>query len=70
MYEGYKLCLPIVFESLEIGGIINLDEYYSLKYPGAKIATDEFLSVNSAAFLIKSNTRKGEFPRYQIQKKE
>ena len=28
LYEGYKLCLPIVFESLEIGGIINLDEYY------------------------------------------
>ena len=70
LYEGYKLCLPIVFESLEIGGIINLDEYYSLKYPGAKIATDEFLSENTAAFLIKSNTRIGEFPRYQIQKIE
>ena len=69
LYEGYKLCLPIVFESLEIGGIINLDEYYSLKYPGAKIATDEFLIKNRSAFLIKSKTRLGEFPRYQIKKK-
>lgn len=69
LYEGYKLCLPIVFESLEIGGIINLDEYYSLKYPGAKIATDEFLIENSSASLIKGNTRIGEFPRYQITKR-
>ena len=69
LYEGYKLCLPIVFESLEIGGIINLDEYYSLKYPGAKIATDEFLIKNSSASLIKVKTRIGEFPRYQIMKR-
>jgi hypothetical protein len=25
------------------GGIFYLDEYYSLKFPGAKIAVDEFL---------------------------
>ena len=69
LYEGYKLCLPIVFKALEVGGIINLDEYYSLKYPGAKIATDEFLIQNSSALLMKVNTRIGEFPRYQIKKK-
>ena len=68
LYEGYKLCLPIIFKSLEIGGLINLDEYYSLKYPGAKIATDEFLEKNSRAKLIKQETRLGEFPRFQIKK--
>ena len=68
LYEGYKLCLPIIFESLEIGGIINLDEYYSLKYPGAKIASDEFLKTNSNALLIKARNRNGEFPRFQIKK--
>ncbi len=68
LYEGYKLCLPIIFKSLEIGGLINLDEYYSLKYPGAKIATDEFLKQNNSALLIKEETRIGEFPRFQIKK--
>lgn len=68
LYEGYKLCLPIIFKSLELGGIINLDEYYSLKYPGAKIATDEFLTKNSNTLLLKAETRPGEFPRFQIKK--
>ena len=68
LYEGYKLCLPIVFNNLEKGGFLNLDEYYSLKYPGAKIATDEFLQNNKKALLRKNNTRHGEFERYYITK--
>ena len=69
LYEGYKKCLPIIFKSLEVGGFVNLDEYYSLKYPGAKIATDEFLLKNKNAVLSSSATRKGEFPRYHLTKK-
>ena len=68
LYEGYKICLPFIFDNLVDKGFINLDEYYSLKYPGAKIATDEFLSTNKDAILKKNNTRIGEFKRYYITK--
>tara|TARA_B100000963_G_scaffold348123_1_gene355246 strand:- start:1612 stop:2427 length:816 start_codon:yes stop_codon:yes gene_type:complete len=66
LYEGYKICLPFVFNNLVDGGFIHLDEYYSLKYPGAKIATDEFLCRNKNAILKKNSTRQGEFDRYSI----
>ena len=42
LYEGHKIALPFVWERLENGGYIYLDEYYSLKFPGSRIATDEF----------------------------
>ena len=66
LYKGYKICLPIIFKNLAPNGYINLDEYYSLKYPGAKIATDEFLLEYKDANLIKNETPKNEFSRYYI----
>jgi len=42
LYEGYKIILPYVYDSLIEGGFIHLDEYYSLKFPGARIACNEF----------------------------
>lgn len=42
LYEGHKIALPFIWERLENEGYIYLDEYYSLKFPGARIATDEF----------------------------
>ncbi len=68
LYAGYKICLPPIFKYLEMGGYVHLDEYYSLKYPGPKIATDEFLATTKHAKLIKNNTRNGEFERYCIIK--
>jgi len=43
-YMSYKVALPFVWERMSKGGYIWLDEYYSLKFPGARIATDEFFS--------------------------
>jgi len=43
-YSSYKVALPFVWERMSKGGYVWLDEYYSLKSPGAKIATDEFCS--------------------------
>ena len=60
--------LPIIFENLEPNGYINLDEYYSLKYPGAKIATDQFLIKYQDAKLVKNQTPSNEFIRYYITK--
>lgn len=42
LYSSYKISLPYVWERLVTGGYLYLDEYYSLKFPGAKIASDEF----------------------------
>jgi len=69
LYQGYDLCLPFIFDNLEPNGYIHLDEYFSLKYPGAKIATDKFLKNNSNASLQKNVTREGEFERFFIRKK-
>ncbi len=44
LYSGYKTSLPFIWERLSKGGYVYLDEYYSLKFPGARIATDEFFS--------------------------
>lgn len=68
LYEGYELCLPFIFNNLEKGGYIHLDEYYSLKYPGPKIATDKFLKNCPNASLQKNLTRDGEFDRFFIRK--
>lgn len=42
LYDSYKVALPFIWQRLSLGGYIYLDEYYSLKFPGARIATDEF----------------------------
>lgn len=68
LYEGYKISLPLLFKNLVNGGFIHLDEYYSLKYPGPKIAVDEFLSKNPNAVLKQNKTRPNEFKRYYLTK--
>jgi hypothetical protein len=42
LYMSYKVTLPFVWPRMTLGGYIWLDEYYSLKFPGARIACDEF----------------------------
>lgn len=44
LYNSYKIALPFIWERLESNGMVFLDEYYSLKFPGARIACDEFFS--------------------------
>lgn len=44
LYMSYKVSLPFIWRYLEKDGYIWLDEYYSLKFPGARIATDEFFA--------------------------
>ena len=67
LYEGYKICLPIVYENLSKFGFIHLDEYFSFKYPGAKIACDEFFNERNIKPL-KNQTRKNEFERWYLTK--
>ena len=46
-------------------GIIYLDEYYSLKFPGAKIATDKFC--REKIFPNKIKNLKEDFERWYIK---
>ena len=49
LYESYRVSLPYVWERLVPGGFVFLDEYYSLKFPGARVATDRFFADLDAA---------------------
>jgi len=69
LYDPYKICLETQFSNVLKGGIIVLDEYYSLKYPGARIAVDEFLSsLDTNTFELKMHLT-GDFERWLIVKK-
>ena len=69
LYQSYKDALPWVWERLSDNGYIHLDEYYSLKYPGARIAVDEFVKENSLEDCLKMHPRiPGEFERWYLLK--
>jgi hypothetical protein len=44
LYSGYKQTLSITWENVQRGGMVFLDEYFSFKFPGARIAVNEFLN--------------------------
>jgi len=44
LYKSHQICLPFVWERLVPGGYVFLDEYYSLKFPGARIAINKFFA--------------------------
>ena len=43
LYLGYSKSLDFVFDKLTEKGVIYLDEYYSLKFPGPRLAVNEFI---------------------------
>lgn len=47
LYLGYKSALELFRQRLVLGGFVYLDEYFSLKFPGARSAVDEFLQSTS-----------------------
>jgi len=44
LYQSYLDCLDYVYDRMVVGGVIIFDEYYSKKYPLARVAVDEFFS--------------------------
>jgi predicted O-methyltransferase YrrM len=52
LYESYAKILPVVWNKLTPGGYIYLDEYYSLKFPGPRIAVDSFVK-NQKSILVR-----------------
>ena len=55
LYDSYITCLTNLYNNIIPGGCVIFDEYYSHKYPGARVAVDEF-------FLGKEN--EGHFEKY------
>tara|TARA_Y100000816_G_scaffold292087_1_gene285767 strand:- start:2982 stop:3734 length:753 start_codon:yes stop_codon:yes gene_type:complete len=67
LYMSYKYSLKYLWPFLEKKGLFYLDEYYSIKFPGARIACDEFIQENKAK-LINFKSPKDSFERWGIKK--
>ena len=67
LYESYNLSLPFIWNKLSKNGFIFLDEYYSLKFPGARIATNNFFKNKMQKPKILSK-RKLDFERWGVFK--
>ena len=67
LYNGYKICLPYLWKNLSKKGLIYLDEYYSLKFPGPRIACNEFFKKNNIKSLKIIKT-KNKFDRCYLIK--
>ena len=44
LYESHMIALPFIWDRMLKNSYIFLDEYYSLKFPGARIAINDFFS--------------------------
>jgi hypothetical protein len=67
LYEGYNETLRPTYERAVKGALIYLDEFYSLKFPGARIAVEEFSKIEGLnPTLLSSN--QNEFERWGILK--
>jgi hypothetical protein len=53
LYQSYLDVLNSVYKNVKKGGSVIFDEYYSLKYPGARIAVDEFFKDNTTGHFEK-----------------
>tara|TARA_Y100000310_G_scaffold199402_1_gene199381 strand:+ start:171 stop:950 length:780 start_codon:yes stop_codon:yes gene_type:complete len=58
LYESYLECLNKLYDNVVKGGSIIFDEYYSHKYPGARIAVNEFFE-DKKGYFEKYNTPEG-----------
>ena len=67
LYESYNISLPFIWERLSKKGLIFLDEYYSLKFPGARISTDKFFMYKKQKPEILSKEEMG-FERWGVFK--
>lgn len=67
LYSGYAKSLEEIWNSLTPGGIIYLDEYYSLKFPGPRLAVNQFMGKTRDARLMRLDDWQ-DFERWIIQK--
>tara|TARA_B110000971_G_C19990686_1_gene491817 strand:- start:133 stop:891 length:759 start_codon:yes stop_codon:yes gene_type:complete len=68
LYKSYLDTLNFVWPKLNIGGLIQLDEYYSLKFPGARFACDEFFANKKINLFKSKNSLTDQFERWSAIK--
>ncbi len=66
LYESYRVTLNFLSKKLNRGGLVYLDEYYSLKFPGARIATNEAIATSSNFKLELDKREDGDFERWYL----
>jgi len=69
LYQSHLMAFEFIWPRLVNDGLIYLDEYYSLKFPGARIATDEFIKTQHGAELERFPSSPGEFERWGLRKR-
>ena len=67
LYEPHIAALEHCWKNLSKKGAIFLDDYFSLKYPGARIAINEFCK-NKKLKVKKVKFYPGDFERYYLEK--
>jgi len=68
LYNSYWTTLKFIKTRLSAKSLVYLDEYYSLKYPGARVAVNEFLEQNSEFSLEEYKISANEFSRFYMRK--
>ncbi len=68
LYAPYADTLPKVFDLTVSGGLLYFDEYYSLKYPGPRIAVNAFCQERGLLPQKSLRHSKGSFERWYLQK--
>lgn len=68
LYEPYATTLPEVWKRLPPRGIMYFDEYFSLKYPGPRIAVNQFCKEHGIVPTKSWRNSSGSFERWYLQK--
>jgi hypothetical protein len=68
LYDSYVISLNFIWPQLIRGGVLYADEYYSLKFPGARIAIDNFVKDKKVKKIKYSGDINDEFQRNLIIK--
>jgi hypothetical protein len=67
LYKSYLDTFDFIWPRLSTGGMIHLDEYFSLKFPGGRLATDKFIK-DKRARLEMAKPKPGNFQRWHLIK--
>jgi len=69
LYSSYWTALNFLSTRLVNGSLVYLDEYYSLKFPGARIAANEFIDRHKGSLQLEMDIPvETEFERWYIRK--
>jgi len=67
LYESHKIALNFLWNRLTPNSYVFLDEYYSLKFPGARIAINEFFKTKTEKPSMHQN-KLMDFERWYVKK--